>query len=516
MTNDTDKLKKHVEKMSINSIKDTCHTLGCRLGFSGRKPNKQDYVDAFMKFWQSIHKKASTRAAEETKVSVPSSSGYAGLQDETKEEDTSDDTSSPKSEHDSVDVSHDQTVPEWTDDDRKKLAVLKALNQGPVNVNSDHLMQLIEKKSKWEASINNIRLNVSFQDDRKKRGKATIEGGVIEIDQNKSMTTLMVEIHEKFLTDHGTDHKKMIFVNGRTLYNPMTSLAFENVLDGADVVCCLLDETSEDWEEHVELCKEVMERPYHVGTVNVKVPTKDGDEEHKMYYNRYTTGHYIFQYFKNKGLTDFALTYGTGEKQSVVQPYDNLLAYFQCQENVVINLQLRNRGGGKGVKKMSKINIRNVCLNEKRSTLQEHAKEHDVKMLDTATETIEIAKQTLSSLYVRAENDSRGVIMSLFQQVPTSVLGTSADNSPLMEAYKTTRGEYRIQELGDMVMRTNFEDLYGIHAEISGLVETCELTWDIIVNGAIMKDGGNLDWSIMKRLIEDAITIRASQENSDL
>ena len=85
LTGDMNFLKKHVEKMSIENIKTTCQSLGSRLSFSGRKPIKNDYVEAFMKYWQSIHKKATT-------VAGASSSGYANDQSEDGTEVQTDET----------------------------------------------------------------------------------------------------------------------------------------------------------------------------------------------------------------------------------------------------------------------------------------------------------------------------------------------------------------------------------------------------------------------------------------
>eukprot|EP00438_Fugacium_kawagutii_P006856 Skav200840 [mRNA] locus=scaffold2392:97612:98361:+ [translate_table: standard] len=180
-----------------------------------------------------------------------------------------------------------------------------------------------------------------------------------------------------------------------------------------------------------------------------------------------------------------------------------------------VELLLRLRGGGLGRDRRpaNKVSVRQVAMKEKKDALQESTKTPDAKMLDAGNETVELAKQYLSSLYERADADPSAVVKSLLGNLPSGILGTHPDESQLMETYKKTRGDARMYEVGNLVMKANFPDLYAFHDEVSSVLETCELTWDVIIHQLVMAEDGSTNWAVMKRMIEDAITIRASRED---
>ena len=168
------------------------------------------------------------------------------------------------------------------------------------------------------------------------------------------------------------------------------------------------------------------------------------------------------------------------------------------------------RGGGKTVKKT---NLKKSLVAEMKENLQEQARTADVSMVDTVGETVATAKHDLTTLFASADADPRAVLNKLIGNASTEVLGNSKDTSPLLEMLGKGRREYRLNEVGNAVMKANFARLYDLYAEVGGLTETCELTWDVIVNQAFMKDDGSFDWAGFRRLIEDAIVIKASRQN---
>ncbi|CAE7256034.1 tri1 [Symbiodinium sp. CCMP2592] len=168
------------------------------------------------------------------------------------------------------------------------------------------------------------------------------------------------------------------------------------------------------------------------------------------------------------------------------------------------------RGGGKTVKKT---NLKKSLVAEMKENLQEQARTADVSMIDTVGETVATAKHDLTALFASADADPRAVLSKLIGNASVEVLGNSKGTSPLLEMLGKGRRDTRLNDVGNAVMKANFARLYDLHAEVDGLTETCELTWDVIVNQAFMKDDGSFDFSGLRRLIEDAIVIKASRGN---
>ena len=197
---------------------------------------------------------------------------------------------------------------------------------------------------------------------------------------------------------------------------------------------------------------------------------------------------------------------------SLFEPWEPIHA--TVGETPYAELVVSIKGGGKVLKpdKQQK-KTRKTVIDEKKGFLEECAKTANVSMSDTVGEMVEMAKRSLSDLYTKADTDATGVLRALLNSVPTEMLGDNKDTSPLMKAYRDAHGDYRIQAVGDIVMRANYGRLCDLHAEIGGLVETCELTWDIIINQCFLRADTAFDWQSLKRCIEDAILIRASRGN---
>ena len=204
--------------------------------------------------------------------------------------------------------------------------------------------------------------------------------------------------------------------------------------------------------------------------------------------------------------SDFRLKYCTSG--SYLLPWEPVEATMKGSD--LCELAISLRGGGKSAKKL---NLKKSLVADKKEALQAQAQSSDITMIDTIGATVENAKRSLTTMFDNADTDALAVLNQMLMNVPSEVLGNSKDNSPLLEMLSKGRREYRLGEVGDAVMKANFTRLYDLHAEVGGLTETCELTWDVIVNQTFMKDEGSFDWAGFRRLIEDAIVIRASREN---
>eukprot|EP00438_Fugacium_kawagutii_P010118 Skav236623 [mRNA] locus=scaffold182:29679:30821:- [translate_table: standard] len=236
----------------------------------------------------------------------------------------------------------------------------------------------------------------------------------------------------------------------------------------------------------------------------------------KLIYNitKTTTGKDLYDALTAKGIDMENVAVKWAGTASTIAMFDTLYTYACDGKEFVIRPTVM--GGGKGIKKSSlKGNVKNMAMREKRDDLASQAQSVEVKMVKDGEEVTELAKQQLTTLYERVEQNPKQVLRDLLSSVPDDVLGCGIDDgeSPLLDAYKKNRGNYRIQDLSDKVMRANFGALYDLSAEVDGLIETCGLTFDFLVHSLVMKETGEMDWTGLKRVLEDAITVRNATDD---
>lgn len=246
--------------------------------------------------------------------------------------------------------------------------------------------------------------------------------------------------------------------------------------------------------------------------MSLTVPTLNGTANMVFNYVSGMTGADLFKALDDFGLSIdlFQVKFANGV--SILQDFDSLEAHGQHIFQIVPML----RGGGVGVRKSSlKANVKNMAMREKKDDLTSQAQSIEVKFVKEGVEVMELAKQQLATLYDRVEQNPKQVLRDLLSNVPDDVLGTGIEGgvSPLLDAYKKNRGNYRIQDLSEKVMKANFGALYDLSAEVDGLIETCGLTFDFLVHSLVMKETGEMDWSALKRVLEDSITVRNATDD---
>ena len=96
----------------------------------------------------------------------------------------------------------------------------------------------------------------------------------------------------------------------------------------------------------------------------------------------------------------------------------------------------------------------------------------------------------------------------LLQKLSAQNLGDKK-NSPAIDAVKASHMDTRLSKFEDLMLRDAYPVLYVLHDEVSGLLETAELTFEYVLNSTFLKEGGGRDWAKIKRAIEDEQTRRA-------
>ncbi|CAJ1395057.1 unnamed protein product [Effrenium voratum] len=185
---------------------------------------------------------------------------------------------------------------------------------------------------------------------------------------------------------------------------------------------------------------------------------------------------------------------------------DDVLDNFQDDEgendHVTVYLRLVLRGGGKmlGAKKAS-ITKKTIIEEKKKDVLVKVMNVNIVNMV-VEKKTIEEAGQSMTTLYNCAETDGMTAFKYLLQKLSTRNLG-DRKSSPAIDALNATHVDMRLVKLGDMMLRDTYPSLFTLSDEVSGMLESAELTFDYILHCAFLKESGSMNWAEVKRAIED-------------
>ena len=193
---------------------------------------------------------------------------------------------------------------------------------------------------------------------------------------------------------------------------------------------------------------------------------------------------------------------------------------YVLDSSVVISISVRGSGGAKSCPSVKKDKTKaddiakRTILQDKREKLIE-ADAKDLTNFSKTMEVIEDAKSRLTKLYTDSELNHMDTFKGLVRALPTDVLGTTEEDSKLMDIFSNNRIETRLATISEEVMKHNYGKLFDLHAEISGLMETTELTFDYLMTQTFLKGNATWDWNTMKKVIRDEITIRKAMLEMD-
>ncbi|CAJ1374098.1 unnamed protein product [Effrenium voratum] len=171
------------------------------------------------------------------------------------------------------------------------------------------------------------------------------------------------------------------------------------------------------------------------------------------------------------------------------------------------------QGGVKSIKKDESNDImKRTMVHEKKQTLREAESNLNLSKFLTTTQVVEDAKVRLTKLYTDAESNPIRTFRSLLRNLPTDQIGTTEEESPLLNIFKNNRPDSRLDKVGRAIMEPNYSSLFDLSAEVNGLMETVELTFDVLASEAFLRPHGAWNWSEMRKVIVSEISFRNGDE----
>ena len=173
-------------------------------------------------------------------------------------------------------------------------------------------------------------------------------------------------------------------------------------------------------------------------------------------------------------------------------------------------LELVLRGGGKTLPTKKSVITKKTIIETKKKDLLGKVSGIDVAkiQLNMEKKIIQDATESMSKLYNCAENEGMVAFKYLLQKLSVQNLGDKK-KSPAIDALKASHMDTRLSKLEDLMLRDAYPALYTLYDEVSGLLETAELTFEYVLNSTFLKEGGGMDWAKIRRAIEDEQTRRA-------
>eukprot|EP00438_Fugacium_kawagutii_P035219 Skav214615 [mRNA] locus=scaffold5513:7197:8063:- [translate_table: standard] len=182
---------------------------------------------------------------------------------------------------------------------------------------------------------------------------------------------------------------------------------------------------------------------------------------------------------------------------------------------IQLYLQLILRGGGKGLPTKKPVVTKKTIVDEKKKGLLQKVASVNIAKMNMEKKIVEDAANSMTMLYNHAETDGMTSFKFLLEKLRTENLGDKK-NSPAMDTLKVTHVDARVFKLGDVMLRDAYPSLYTLYDEVSGLLESAELTFEFVLNSAFLKSGGGMNWAQIKRAIEDEQTRRAPPVGDDM
>eukprot|EP00435_Cladocopium_sp_Y103_P059831 s1070_g21.t1 len=170
-----------------------------------------------------------------------------------------------------------------------------------------------------------------------------------------------------------------------------------------------------------------------------------------------------------------------------------------------VEMLLRLKGGGKPVVKTG---IKAKKMAEKNQELNTKATGFDANKFTNAQTIATNSRQKVEALYHQMESNADTALIGLLRGIPVEVLG-NREKSELMDCIKSGRPETRVENLVKMFGKHCFKDTHDIAQEFQTHLESIHLTGEMLLTKLFLKDGGNWDWNLVKRYIEDEMVRRS-------
>ena len=133
------------------------------------------------------------------------------------------------------------------------------------------------------------------------------------------------------------------------------------------------------------------------------------------------------------------------------------------------------------------------------------------EVFDKTSEIIQKTLQSLNALEKVMEADPHKAFRILLGKMKLETIGSSKDSSPLLQLIDANNNkEARLDTLGKRVVDEVYEDLSNVMEEVSGVLESASLLFDITMTNAYYNSETlQWNWSSVKGAVEAEIIRRA-------